>query len=205
MNEKQLEIIEKASLVFMRNGVKSVTMDDLAKQLGMSKKTIYKFFKDKNDLIAQIMQSKVELDKMVCENVKVNAENAIDELIQISKFISEMFGEVHTSVFFDLQKYHREAWNIMENHKVGYVKHQILQNIQRGIDEGLYISDLKKEVIAAAYISNMDTIFENKGQLLGAMNLSEILTEIIRFQLRGMVNEKGLTYLKKRLTKEKHA
>lgn len=205
MIEKQLEIIEKSSLIFMRNGIKSVTMDDLAKHLGMSKKTIYKYFKDKNDLISKIMTAKVELDKMACENAKSNAENAIDELVLISKFVSEMFGEVHTSVFFDLQKYHRDAWDIMENHKTNYVKKQILDNIERGIKEGLYRIDLNKEVIAAAYISTMDAIFENKGQLLGNLNFSEVLTEVIRFQIRGMANEEGLNYLRKRLNKENNA
>lgn len=204
MNEKQLEIIEKASEIFMRFGIKSVTMDDLAKALGMSKKTIYKHFKDKKDLINKIVYSKTELDKFACENAKANSENAIDELIQISQFVSEMFGQVHSSVFYDLQKYHRKAWDIMENHKKNYVKQQIIQNIKRGISEGLYRENLNHEIVSSSYIATMDAIFEGEISMSKELKFSEILIEVTRFQIRGMANDKGLSYYKKSIKKEKN-
>lgn len=202
MESKQLEILEKAGEVFMRYGIKATTMDDLGKALGISKKTIYKYFKDKNDLVTQIVQAKTELDKMVCQEAKLSAENAIDEMFRISRFVSELFGNLSPSVFFDLQKYHHRAWGLMEQHKNNYVKAQVIENIERGIKEGYYRSNLKSDIIATVYIASMDAIFDGTSFSSSKSSLSDIFIEIIRFQIRGMANDKGLTYLKKRIKKE---
>lgn len=196
--------MEKATEVFMRYGVKSVTMDDLAKSLGVSKKTIYKYYSDKNDLVKHIVKAKTQLDKTVCESSKLQAVNAIDELILISKSVSDMFGQLHTSVFFDLKKYHREAWDIMEAHKNDYVRHQIIDNIQRGISEGLYRKNLDSNIISTVYLTTMDAIFDGLSFNQSNINLSTILIEVIRFQIRGMANDRGLSYLKERLKMEEN-
>ena len=204
MEEKKIEIMEKATEVFMRYGVKSVTMDDLAKSLGVSKKTIYKYYSDKNDLVKHIVKAKTQLDKTVCESSKLQAVNAIDELILISKSVSDMFGQLHTSVFFDLKKYHREAWDIMEAHKNDYVRDQIIDNIQRGISEGLYRKNLDSNIISTVYLTTMDAIFDGLSFNQSNINISTILIEVIRFQIRGMANDRGLSYLKERLKMEEN-
>lgn len=204
VEEKKIEIMEKATEVFMRYGIKSVTMDDLAKSLGVSKKTIYKYFSDKNDLVKHIVKAKTEIDKVVCETSKVEAVNAIDELILISKAVSELFGQLHTSVFFDLKKYHRDAWDIMEAHKNDYVRDQIIDNINRGISEGLYRKNLDSDIISTVYLTTMDAIFDGLTFNQSNINLSVILIEVIRFQIRGMANDRGLSYLKARLKTEEN-
>lgn len=204
MEAKKTEIMEKAAAIFMCYGIKSVTMDDLAKSLGVSKKTIYKYFSDKNDLVKHIVKAKTEIDKTVCETCTVEAVNAIDELILISKAISEIFGQLHTSVFFDLKKYHRDAWDVMEAHKNNYVRDQIIENIKRGVSEGLYRKNLNSDVISIVYLTTMDAIFDGLTFNQSNLNLSTILTEVIRFQIRGMANDEGLSYLKERLKMEEN-
>ena len=197
-------ILEKASILFMRNGVRSVTMDDLAKDLSMSKKTFYKYFKNKNELVVKILEIKIEEDKQFCEECIENAENAIDELIQMSKFISMMFHDVPSSVFYDLSKYHPEAWKLLHEHKNNYVRNQISQNIERGKREGLYREKLNKDIISTVYIASMDAVFDGQSFIKTKLNLGDILIEIIRFQIRGMVNHNGLEYLKERIKKEEN-
>ena len=128
MDEKRLEILERATSVYMKFGIKSVTMDDLARELGISKKTIYKYFDDKNDLVKSIIEMKVEMDRAVCINCQQQSENAIDGLINVSKFVVEHVGNVNPTVFYDLQKYYKEAWKIMEKHKWEFVLSMIRQN-----------------------------------------------------------------------------
>lgn len=188
----------------MKFGVKSVTMDDLAKHLGISKKTFYKYFNNKNDLVLNILQSKIEEDKRFCEDCIQKSENAIDELVLMSKFISSMFHDVPSSVFFDLKKYHTEAWRMLHEHKNNYVRSQISNNIDRGRKEGIYRENLKNDVISTAYIASMDAVFDGQSFAKTPYSLSEILLEIMRFQIRGMVNQNGLEYLKKRLKKEQN-
>lgn len=199
MENKALEILEKSAEIFMRYGIKAVTMDDLARELGISKKTIYKYFSDKKELVKQIVLMKTELDKLMCETAQKNSENAIDEMFMMTQFVQEMFGDVHTSVFFDLQKYYSEAWQIMENHKNNYVQKLIETNIVRGIEEGLFRDDIHPEIIAAAYFSSLNTMFDGVTFTSSKYKLTEIFIELIRFQIRGLASEKGLDYLKKKI------
>lgn len=198
MENKQLEIIESAAEVFLKHGIKSVTMDDLAKSLGVSKKTIYKYFDDKNDLITKIVKAKTTKDKLICEQSRVDTQNAIDALFKISEFVSNMLSNVHTSVFFDLQKYHRDAWTVMEEHKHYFVKSQIKENIERGQREGLYRDSINPEVISSVYIATMDGLFDGQTFDMDSLNFGEIFNEIVGFQIRGLASDKGREYLKSR-------
>ncbi len=204
MDEKQIEIISKASDIFMKYGIKSVTMDDLARELSISKKTIYKYFEDKKELVRSIVATKIELDKASCNIIINQCENAIDELIQISKSIKENFGNIHSSVFFDLQKYHQDAWRMMQQHKQEFVHQQIMDNMNRGMGEGLYRSNIKTDVIAFVYVNTIDTIFEKISSSNLDHAVSEIFVEIIRFLIRGIASETGLEYLKSRIKLEEN-
>ncbi|MES2588470.1 MAG: TetR/AcrR family transcriptional regulator [Bacteroidota bacterium] len=196
MDLKRIEILEKATAVFLRCGIKSVTMDDMAKELSMSKKTLYNYFKDKNDLVVQIITSKTEYDQSQCTAVKVETENAIDELFAISSYVSVMMKNIHPSVFFDLKKFHPDAFAILHQHKWSFVKKTILENIKRGLKEGLYRENLNQEVAATVYVSSTDLI--SNGEVFAESNLTadQIFMEIMTFQIHGMANEKGLAYLK---------
>jgi AcrR family transcriptional regulator len=202
--QKKREIAERSAELFMKSGIKSVTMDDLARHLGMSKKTIYKYFKDKKELVRTIILGNIAEDKKLCLETEQTAENAIDQMILIAKFISVSFGSVHSSVFYDLQKYHKDAWDLMEAHKSVFVRKHIEKNIERGMQEGLYRSDIKNDIIAVAYIASMDTIFNGVSFSNNQYTVSDIFVEIIRFLIRGITNEKGIEYLKKRIKQEKN-
>lgn len=202
MDEKQFEILEKSAQVFLKYGIRAVTMDDLARELGVSKKTIYKYFSDKDELVKTIIQFKTQSDREICTIACNQAENAIDEMIRISEFVSEMLQDVHSSVFFDLQKYHRDAWEIMEDHKNTFVRNQIKGNIERGIQEGIYRDNSDPDILSKAYVSTMGALFDGYTFPSSEYKFSRVLNQIIRFQIRGLANEKGLEYLKNRLNNE---
>jgi len=121
MDEKKLEILERAAAVYMKYGIKSVTMDDLARELGISKKTIYKFFSDKNELVSAIISMKVEMEQAVCSGCAQHAENAIESMMSVTKVVTENIGNINPTVFYDLEKYHSEAWGVIEKHKWSFV------------------------------------------------------------------------------------
>lgn len=203
MDEKQFEIVEKSAQVFLKYGIRAVTMDDLARELGASKKTIYKYFADKDELIRTIIEFKTQSDREICAIACNQAENAIDEMIRISEFVSEMLQDVHSSVFFDLQKYHRDAWDIMEDHKNTFVRNQIKGNIERGIQEDVYRENSDSDILSKVYVSTMGTLFDGQTFHSSEYKFNKVLNQIIRFQIRGLVNEKGLEYFKTRLNDEK--
>lgn len=202
MEEKKLEIMERASAVFMKYGLKSVTMDDLARELGMSKKTIYKYFQDKTDMINSIIRLKLDMDKALCMNCQQNSENAIDDLINVSRQVIENIGNVNPAVFYDLKRYYPEAWQIMQNHKWEFVLNMTRENISRGKSEGIYRDNLDTEVVARLYVGITDIILNGEIFPWPEFRFENVFREFIRFQIRGMANEKGVAYLQKHFKNE---
>lgn len=198
VEEKKLELIHKSAQVFMQYGIKSITMDDLASRLGVSKKTIYKFFKDKNDLVVHIIQRETREDELVCKASRINSENAIDELVIMNQHVLEShLLDIHPSVFYDMQKYHPEAWALMENHKSNFVRNEITENVKRGIEEKLYRDNINPEIVSLMYVASIDSVMKQNSIAFG-----KVYIEVSRFFLRGLVNSDGINYLQKRLKKE---
>jgi|SaaInl74LU_5_DNA_1037368.scaffolds.fasta_scaffold00220_8 TetR/AcrR family transcriptional regulator, cholesterol catabolism regulator len=195
MDEKRLEIIERASSVYMKYGVKSVTMDDLARELGISKKTIYKYFDDKSELVRSIVEMKTQMDKALCLNSTEHALNAIDQLLGISKLIVEHVGNVNPSVFFDLKKYHPDAWQIMEEHRWDFVLNMIIKNVEKGVEENLYRQNINPEIVGRMYVASIDNIFNPDIFPWPQFTFQAVYTEMIRFHIKGLVNADGLQYL----------
>ena len=191
MDEKQNEIIDKSAMIFLRHGIRSVTMDDLAKELGMSKKTIYNHFKDKDDLVKRIVTSLIERNKSACESGRVKAENAIEALMNISDYSTRLFTEIHSSVFFDLQKYYPEAWSIIKQHRLEFVTNQITQNVIRGQKEGLYISELDPKIMSGIHLALISVMTDGDIFEVEVNEYGKLLEQIVLFQLRGIVNDKG--------------
>ena len=196
MDEKKIEILERASQVYMKLGIKSVTMEDLARELGISKKTIYKYFEDKNDLVYTIIAHKIKIEQEICSKCAKEAENAIDDMLTATQFIIENVGNINPAVFHDLQRHHADAWQIIHNHKWEFVLRTITENIHRGIKEGLYRKDLNVPIVSRLYVASIDLIINTELFQWPEFKFHELFTEMMKFQLNGMVNDKGRELLK---------
>lgn len=205
METKRREIVERSTQIFMRFGIKSVTMDDVARELGISKKTLYVYFNDKTQLVNAILELKLDADRCICTNVQTESENAIDALFKISRYVMEQIGNINPVVFFDLKKYHPEGWEIMKQHKWEFILDSIRSNIQRGIQEGIYRDDIQIEITARHYVASTDIIMGGEVFPWPEYKISEVFLEIIRFFIRGMANEKGMKYLNERIKRETNA
>jgi len=197
-----MELLERASTVFMRYGIKSVTMDDLSRELGVSKKTLYKHFVDKHQLVQIIIQSKIEMDKQACIMCMKDAENAIDALVNISRFVIEQITNVNPSVFIDLRKHYPEAWRLLDNHKWEFVLENIHNNINRGIQENLYRENLNPAMIARYYVASLEVILDGEVYPWPEYKPDKVIAEILRFHIRGLANDNGIAYLKKTFNSE---
>ncbi|MEJ6776735.1 MAG: TetR/AcrR family transcriptional regulator [Crocinitomicaceae bacterium] len=199
MDEKKLEILDRASVVYMKFGVKSVTMDDLARELAISKKTIYNYFNDKNDLVTSIIEMKVHMDSAVCTNTAAQSENAIDELIQISEVVTKQFNNFNPIVFSDIKKFHKDAWQVIETHKMIFVLNMITKNIERGIQEKIYRANLNPSIAAKLYVASSDAAMNPEIFRWPEFKFQDVFLEMIRLQINGMANDTGRLYLKKKL------
>lgn len=196
---KQKEFIESVMELFMRYGIKSLTMDEIARKLGISKKTIYKYVSDKNDLVNQCVRMAVSNEECILCDVQEQVGNAIDILLDVNKRVSEKVQNVQPSVMYDIERYYPEAHKIMQNHKKEFIFNMVKENMELGIKEGLYRNNLIPEVIASSYIAMTSQIFNPDPMNPPEYDFKTLHKEIARYHIRGIASEKGRKYLKEKL------
>jgi TetR/AcrR family transcriptional regulator, cholesterol catabolism regulator len=199
-----VQVVVSALEFFMKFGIKSLTMDDIARKLGMSKKTLYLFVKDKKDLVNKGMMLCLEEEQFVLTQVTVDSENAIDELIGFTRFVNSRLSDLHASVIFDIQKYHPDSWAMMQDHKQKFIRNSILENTKRGIKEGIYRENLNPEIVTSLYMLMMDGFFHAEEHFGKDVRLEDLHLEMIRYHVNGVANKQGHTLLKETLKKEEN-
>jgi AcrR family transcriptional regulator len=203
MDIKKKEILEQALRLFMRLGVKSMTMDDVATHLRISKKTLYEHFSDKNDLVEQVVAAVCKHHRNNIDAICARGLNAIDENQEITKFIVAQIGGVHPSVQFDLQKYHPKAWAILDDTERTDIHRCVSSNLKKGVKEGLYREELDVEVITRLYIARMDATWDGHVFPPEQFNISDVLWKHFEYHIRGIASRKGIDYLEKKMRKER--
>lgn len=203
MNEKERDIIFRATQVFMKYGIKSVNMDDIAKNLGISKKTLYKYVKDKEDLVRKAMNLHCEMEDEAIEKICDAGHNAIEETFEMTRFIHSMLKTVHPSIMFDMEKYHPAVMRDMLNSRNEQIMSCIKGNLEKGIEEGFYREDLHPEIISKVYIAMVNAILKGESTPVnGDVSIAQVYVEIVRYHIRGIASKKGLKYLKEKVQKE---
>jgi TetR/AcrR family transcriptional regulator, cholesterol catabolism regulator len=192
---KKAEILNRVAQIVLRFGIKSVTMDDLARELAVSKKTLYAHFGDKRKMIQMLVAGQVQLDKSCCESKRKEALNAIDEMFQVTAFVTERLKTANITFFYDLRTSYPKAFKTMEDYKWGYIQQTIIDNINRGKSEGIYRQDMDSVVVAKVYLLSVDMIFGGQAFLDAQKTPYELFLEIFHLHMRGIVNEKGLELL----------
>jgi len=196
-NDTAKRIFQQAHLLFMQYGLKSVSMDDIANKIGISKKTIYQFYADKEALVAQVVKQITTNNQLQCDNDICNSENAIHEIILAMDQMSKLFETMNPSILFDLQKYYQQAFKIFLTHKNEYVYGKIKENINRGIKEDLYRDDLNVEIVSRYRVESIVIAFNPEFQSSVKSSLVTIAQELSTFFLYGVVNEKGYKLINK--------
>lgn len=189
--ETGLRIREKARDLFMQYGLRSVSMDDIAGKLGMSKKTIYHHYADKDELIVAVITEEVQQNQHICERDKTNAENAIHEIFLAMDMVVELFSAMNPSLIYDMQKYHPNAFLKFQQHKNDYLYNTILANMEKGIREGLYREDINLDIMARYRVESMMLPFNPDFHTKLKYNLAQIEEELIVHFMFGLASPKG--------------
>lgn len=195
-------LFDEAAKVFWTLGIKSVTMDDMAARLGISKKTLYQHVKDKNDLVEKVLQCITHDQQCAIDAVLGKGSNAIDELFDISNQLAVQLKGIHPSIHFDLEKYHPEAFRKWMADKRAEVFSCQVANLERGIREGVYRDNFNIAMIATIYIARFDMVFDGNLFPPERFNMHEVIWELFRYHVRGIASAKGLKYLEKKVARE---
>ena len=174
-------------------------MDDVARELGMSKKTLYQYVNDKDDLVNQVVKMHLNEEEHKCKLVFDNSHNPISEMIEVMKMQFKNHGKINSSALYDLKKYHPECFNEFLSFKERVIKPFLIQNIKRGITIEIYHDDLNVECTAQIYLHLID--FGSKPDLVGFGSIAKMMTELMKYHLYSITSTKGRKILAKELEK----
>jgi len=190
--ETQERIVTKTHGLFMLYGIRSVSMDEIANHLGMSKKTIYQYFKDKDALVEGVVDIEIERHQEEFNRYASISENAIHEMFLALDTAQEMFKHMNPSVMYDLQKYHSAAFEKFRTHKHTFFYDITKANIEKGKKEGLYRSALDVDVLTRYRLANLFLMFDFEHFPSNKFTPIQIISETTDNFLHGMATQQGL-------------
>lgn len=193
------QIIEKAAEMFLNLGFKSVTMDDIASNLGISKKTVYTHFKNKTELVDSVTN---HLFDTICQGIDMICEekkNPIQELFEIKKFVMEHLKDEKSSPQFQLQKYYPQIYASLKEKQFQVMQESIIENLGRGIALGLFRSDMDTDFISRIYFNGMVGIKDKNLFPLKKYAMNTLMNYYLDYHLRGICTPAGIKELENQL------
>jgi len=190
--EVRERILQAAARLFMELGVRSVSMDDVAKDLSISKKTIYKHYQDKNQLVFDTISMHIAEMETNTTLIMSEEDNPVLQIAKIADFVLQMNKNVHPSVLFDLQKFYPESYSHLIEHRNRYALQSVNQNLKKGIEQGLFRNDMNRQRVARIYICLIFSMFQNtlfEGE--ENRNFRDEYIETIKYHLHAVTTEKG--------------
>jgi len=199
MNDELKSILFKVRELYMKYGIKSITMDDVARELGISKKTLYLYVTDKDDLVGKFIDNEILIrQEEICKCFRIGY-NAIEELFEISLFMNKLMRNQNVTTEHDLKKYYPNHY-----HKTLIARHEgiynyIMLNLKKGIKEGLYREEMNKEVIAKLYLWRSENIHLDDLFTVEEFTSVKLFIELINYHVRGIATEKGISVLDRKI------
>jgi AcrR family transcriptional regulator len=199
MREK---ILEKSNELFLNLGFKSVTMDEIANSLGVSKKTIYKYFKNKTDLVDAVTDYMFDTICTSIDEVCERKLNPIDELFFIKRVVLEHLNDEKSSPLYQLQKYYPKTYASLKQKQFHVMQETIQDNLERGIVSGLFRETIDKDFISRMYFNGMVGIKDQELFPLKKYSMNTLMNYYLEYHLRGISTEKGIKQLENQLTQK---
>lgn len=204
MESKILQILEQVRKLYHRYGIKSITMDDVAKNLNISKKTVYEYFKDKEDLVSKVMMLEHKHRCDCFAEIEKKDLNAIEELFEVYKMINGMFKDYNPSMEYDIRKYYPDlSARIKEIRRKGMFD-AVLKNLNKGKKEGLYRKELNSRIIVKLHIFRNENLLENDLFPMEELTSFKVFHEIFVYHLQGVLNHKGRAFFEANFEKFKY-
>jgi TetR/AcrR family transcriptional regulator, cholesterol catabolism regulator len=194
-NKQYLALLTKSRELFMKHGVKSLTMDEIAKQMGMSKKTIYLFVENKADLVKITMQDFLQEEQNHMSAIMKNSNNSVDELINMIDYFLQVVREFNATTLNEVKMYYPETWQVYNEYRFNYMLGLIEDNLKKGVAEGFYRANMDTDIISKIYILAVEILLNQELFPTKQYSFVNIYREFLSYHLRGIVSEKGLKYI----------
>ncbi|WP_408023658.1 TetR/AcrR family transcriptional regulator [Tenacibaculum sediminilitoris] len=193
------KIIDKAGEMFLTLGFKSATMDDIAKELGVSKKTLYKYFPNKTALVDASTEAVHNTISEAIDKVKSQNYNAVEEEFAVKAIFKEMFKNAKTSPMYQLKKYYPETYTKLAEREVCMFRDCNIDNLEKGVNQGLYRAEIKSDLLVNFYFTLVFGVFESELYSNDMQEVMQMEYEILEYHIRAIATEKGVKELEKQL------
>jgi TetR/AcrR family transcriptional regulator, cholesterol catabolism regulator len=192
------DVILKGALeMFLRYGVKSITMDDISRTLGVSKKTIYQYFEDKDALVCTCVMNFTEFQKENFIRMRDESKDALEELIKCSDFMRSNVCNINPALLYDVKKYHPRAWAIYLDYRREFVEKRIEESLVRGIKDGLFRTNIETRILARIRIETVEMGFNTEIFPLSEFETPKVQMELFEHFTFGICTIKGHKLLNK--------
>ncbi len=166
-------------------------MDDVAKALGMSKKTLYQYFSDKDELVAEATRAHLERERIEFDEIFCNSKNSIKCLFSISQCMRKSLGEINPTVLFDLKRFYPKSWEYWTEFKDQYIFKSIIENLKEGIEEGYFRPEVNTEILANLRVMEIQLLFDRESFPSEKFDFMEVQMQLFDHFVYGIVTDKG--------------
>lgn len=192
-------ILNAASELFFKYGLKNVTMDDIAHELGMSKRTLYQAYKTKRDIVETITKKFLTNHENEYESLVTEAKDGVEELLKLMENLNYIFEHLNPRMIFEMQRHFSEAWQKFKEHKYHYVLSKIIDNLNRGVQENLYRKDIQVEIIGRMRLEQIQIALDPMVFPHEKFSIKEINRQLLLQYLHGITTLKGHKLINKYL------
>lgn len=189
---KDIKTLEIAKKLFLKFGVRSVTMDDISKEAGVSKKTIYSMVTNKAQLIEFVVDRYMASETKDIIKIKEEASDALDEMIKITEHVIFFLRNFKPSLTYDLKKYYTASWDKVEKIHFNFIRETIHSNIERGKQEGIYRKVVKEEIISQLYLQLSYSLVNDELFPIKTFTKVELYENFIDYHMHGILSKTGL-------------
>ena len=190
--EIQERILDTAFNLFSQFGTRSITMDDIAQKMGVSKKTLYAHFADKDEMVTHAITRYLAMVEKECKGNQHKASDAIEELFLVMQMLDHQFGNMKPYVLLDLQRYHPDAYQAFLSYRDNSLKITIRQNLERGIKEGLYRPDLDIDILTQFRMASAMLCFQPDVFPPSLYDMNKVQRKLLEHFLYGLASAQGL-------------
>tara|TARA_R110002124_G_scaffold103270_1_gene252041 strand:- start:5075 stop:5683 length:609 start_codon:yes stop_codon:yes gene_type:complete len=189
------KILHKSQELFLNLGFKSVTMDDIAREMGISKKTIYVHFPNKTKLVEATTLHMFETISQGIDCICALKKNPIEEIFDIKEFVMDHLKNEKSSPQYQLQKYYRKIFATLKSKQFEVMQSCVTENLNRGLELGLFRDNINIEFISKIYFSGMMVIKDRAFFPLKNFSMQTLMNNYLEYHLRGICTPKGLETL----------
>jgi TetR/AcrR family transcriptional regulator, cholesterol catabolism regulator len=185
------KILQGAEELFFKYGIKAITMDDIAKHLAISKKTIYQYYKEKEEIINTLMNEKIKEDEKKFSKLHSDSPNVIQEVFAIMRVLSEDVGKINPVIFYELQKFYPEAWKKFTHFKENFIRKQVEESLKRGQEQGYVRKDINTGILSRMRMEQIQLGFNTQVFPQDKFTVVEVQLAMTEHFLYGICTLKG--------------